>query len=172
LERVFGVPPYVLIDNQGLAGSSTFFRYTGAVQQDYEYQVRITANNASGSSNFTNAQQNLLLSPDPTEVPSSFTWDGVVGGYLTLPHWFWTNDGGGNLTDQTWEIYGDASNPPTTLLDFGTLSTSDTSYRWEGTTTPDDYYQLVVTQTNTASVAGGGPTGILFSTIQQAVAFP
>jgi hypothetical protein len=87
--------------------------------------------------------------------------------YTNLPHWYWVNNGGGNLTDQTWEIYGDASNPPTTLLDFGTLLTTETDYQWGGTTTPDDYYQFVLTQTNTAT--GGVNTGVMTSSIQQSL---
>ena len=166
LERVFGVPPYVLIDTQTPSGTALSYLYSGAVQQDYEYEARVTAFNPSGSSNFNNAQQNLLLSPNPVET--AFAWDGVDGsGYYTQPHWYWTNTGGKNLIGQSYVIYGDASNPPTTVVDVGSLSTTDTDFQWNVATTPNDYYQFVLTQTNTASIAGGGPNGIMNSTIQQ-----
>lgn len=166
LERVFGVPPYVLIDTQTPSGTTLSYLYSGAVQQDYEYEARVTAFNSSGSSNFNNAQQNLLLSPNPVET--AFAWDGVDGsGYYTQPHWYWTNTGGKNLIGQSYVIYGDASNPPTTVVDVGSLSTTDTDFQWNVATTPNDYYQFVLTQTNTASVAGGGPNGTMNSIIQQ-----
>lgn len=168
LERVMSTPPYVLIANQTLSGSALSYLYSGATQQDYEYQVRVTAFNATGNSNFIDTEQNLLLSPNP--VFTSFAWDGTDGsGYSTLPHWYWTNTGGGNLISQNWMLYGGSTNPPTTYLDSGTLLATDTDYQWGGTTVPMDYYQFVLQQTNTASAGGGGPNGVVYSAVVQSL---
>jgi len=161
-----GVPTsltYSVISNTGItspisiAASLLTLNIVGSTP-GYQYQLKLVASNADGSSTFISSP--AQYNSDSVATFSSFAWAGGIGTTLAQPTWTWTfSSASSSPAPDTlrYELYADTSATPTTLIAAGSLPAGlylypyTTTFVYSAATLLNRYYKFILYTNNVAS---------------------
>ena len=145
--KVYGdssATPSTLLQTVSVAPTTLQFQFDlNPKVLNYYYKIVVTVSNDGGSAVLESTKQNTAA---PVVTITSFAWGGTQGSTSALPTWTFTVTSSAPLTSYNLpvSVYSDTFTPPTTLIRYEGISNTSTSYQYNGTTTLNNYYKVMI----------------------------